>query len=745
MKKTHTAHRIPHTAICLLLSAFCFLPLSAQQVQLKGVVTVQNSKTHTGKTQYVKNAEIEHVNVKNAKTKDVTGDDGKFTLNIQGVGANTQTQIAVTLHGAYSDYVIVNEKELRDITLGRLTPISVFICKKGDLEQRQAEMVGINMRKLEERLEKDKNRLQKELNDLRAKSDYMNVRYSEIKDSLNVISKNIDNAFERIKEYAKSMTLENLDDRDENYVKAYGAFSRGELDSVSYYLRDDELDLKYQKIVQLQHEAKKERELAAILTESAQQKEEYSENKLNELIKEWLLLARTYDMKNDYEKTMMYYEKVVYADTLNLDVFVEYAEYLYKIREFAKSEKYFQYCLAKYRELAANNPNYLPDVAFTLNDLANLQRDNKEFSVALQNFEEALRMRKELAVENPKVYLKYVASTLHNLGNLHNNLNDHPEAFRHYEESLKIREELAKEDPKAHLSNIAATLNNLAVLHVDRNELEAGMKKHQEALEIRRALAAENPKAYLPAVAASLNNLAILHRKKGEFHEALMKYEEALKIRKELAVENPKAYILEVSQTLNNLAILHYSNKEYPAALQAFEESLEIRRALAAENPKAYLSSVAATLNNMAILHFAIFEYSTAVQKYEESLIIHEKLAIDNPKVFLPLVIATSTDVARCYLFTKKFTQAEQFANKALELDSNFFKATTNLAHALLLQNRFSEAEPLYLELAQTIKEGNETYTQTLLNDLDILEEEEVIPEERKADVEKIREMLRGQ
>ena len=132
---------------------------AAQQIPLKGVVSVQNSKTQTGKTQYVKNAEVTHPNAKN----DVTDDDGKFTLNITGLKQNVQTQIAVALSGTYGDYVIVNEKELQDITLGRLTPVSVFICKKGDLEQRQAEMVGINMRKLEQRMEKDKNRLQKEL------------------------------------------------------------------------------------------------------------------------------------------------------------------------------------------------------------------------------------------------------------------------------------------------------------------------------------------------------------------------------------------------------------------------------------------------------------------------------------------------------------------------------------------------------------------------------------------------------
>ncbi|MDR2970427.1 MAG: hypothetical protein LBU83_00655, partial [Bacteroidales bacterium] len=78
---------------------FCVtINVIAQQIPLKGIVTVQNSKTYTGKTQYVKNAEVTHSNAKN----DVTDDDGKFTLNITGLNQNIQTQIAVVPHGEYS-------------------------------------------------------------------------------------------------------------------------------------------------------------------------------------------------------------------------------------------------------------------------------------------------------------------------------------------------------------------------------------------------------------------------------------------------------------------------------------------------------------------------------------------------------------------------------------------------------------------------------------------------------------------
>ena len=97
------------------------------------------------------------------------------------------------------------------------------------------------------------------------------------------------------------------------------------------------------------------------------------------------------------------------------------------------------------------------------------------------------------------------------------------------------------------------------------------------------------------------------------------------------------------------------------------------------------------------------------------------------------------------YLLINEYAQSEQFARKALELDSTIFVSKTNLAHALLFQNRFSETEAIYKELSQTIYKNNETYTKVLLNDFDDLEKAGAIPEKYKDDVEKIRKLLREQ
>jgi len=95
------------------------------------------------------------------------------------------------------------------------------------------------------------------------------------------------------------------------------------------------------------------------------------------------------------------------------------------------------------------------------------------------------------------------------------------------------------------------------------------------------------------------------------------------------------------------------------------------------------------------------------------------------------------------YLFIKDYKQSEQSALQALKLDPSQTWVKVNLAHALLFQNRFLKAEKIYKELSQTIDKDNETYTRVLLKDFDDLEKAGVIPEKHKADVEKIRKMLK--
>ena len=104
-------------------------------------------------------------------------------------------------------------------------------------------------------------------------------------------------------------------------------------------------------------------------------------------------------------------------------------------------------------------------------------------AIALAEYQEALQIRRELAVENPRSFLPDVAVTLNNLANLHKNKNERLIAEQEYQEALQIRRELAVENPRSFLPDVAMTLINLSIFYL-QIEPETSITLVQEVLEI---------------------------------------------------------------------------------------------------------------------------------------------------------------------------------------------------------------------------------------------------------------------
>ena len=274
------------------------------------------------------------------------------------------------------------------------------------------------------------------------------------------------------------------------------------------------------------------------------------------------------------------------------------------------------------------------DVAASLHNIGYQLQKINHFTQAEAEYNEALKIRRQLADNNPDAYLPVVAMTLNNLAILHKNTNRHQEAEEEYNEALTIRRQLAKDNPDAYLPAVANTLNNLAALHYVTNRHQEAEAEFNKALTINRQLADNNPDAYLPDVADTLNNLAILHDDTNRHQEAEAEYNEALAIRRHLSYKNPDAYLPYVAQTLNNLAALHHVTNRHQAAEDEYKEALTIYRQLAKNNPDAYLPDVAQTLYNIALLHIDQGNLPAAEAAAQESLEKFRIMAEKSPAAF---------------------------------------------------------------------------------------------------------------
>jgi len=176
-----------------------------------------------------------------------------------------------------------------------------------------------------------------------------------------------------------------------------------------------------------------------------------------------------------------------------------------------------------------------------------------EIEQALNLYTKALQSYRELAKSNPQRYLPDLAMTLNNLANLHERKNDFIAAEPGYQEAVGIYRELAKSNSQSYLPDVAMMLNNLAILHYSNKDFTAAEVCYQEALGIYRDLAKGNSQSYQPDVATTLNNLAVLHYSKNDFTAAEAGFREALGIYRECAKSNSLRYQPDVAMTLGNL------------------------------------------------------------------------------------------------------------------------------------------------------------------------------------------------
>jgi hypothetical protein len=227
-----------------------------------------------------------------------------------------------------------------------------------------------------------------------------------------------------------------------------------------------------------------------------------------------------------------------------------------------EARQHYEEALKIHLQLSRQNLEpFPPDLAQTLNNLGSLEKDTMQIDAADRHFEDALKIYREMAQHNPEEYLPKVAEILNNLGFVARSearseagSEKHLDQSRNdYEEALKIRRQLAQQDPDAYRPYLATTLNDLGILDTLQNRPGDARRHYEEALQSYRQLADQNPAAYLPYVAATLNNVALLDQSQNRLAEARAHYQEDLTLFKKLFDADPEKYAADVARVEANL------------------------------------------------------------------------------------------------------------------------------------------------------------------------------------------------
>jgi CHAT domain-containing protein len=249
-------------------------------------------------------------------------------------------------------------------------------------------------------------------------------------------------------------------------------------------------------------------------------------------------------------------------------------------------------------------------------EFARLYRVSK-FDEARPLVERALEVReKSLGPEHPDV-----AASLNNLAELYRAKGDYAKAEPLHQRALAIREKALGPDHP----DVAGSLNNLAILYRDKGDHVKAEPLYQRALAIgEKALGPDHP-----FVATSLTSLAILYRAKGDYAKAEPLYQRALAIReKALGPDHPF-----VAYSLNNLARLYAAKADATQAV-AFqlrasavsERNLALNLATGSERQKlAYLATLSAQADEAISLHVHAAPTNPTARRLATTTILRRK------------------------------------------------------------------------------------------------------------------------
>ena len=321
------------------------------------------------------------------------------------------------------------------------------------------------------------------------------------------------------------------------------------------------------------------------------------------------------------------------------------------------------------RQLALQRPDaFLPDLAGSLNNLANMLSDVGRREEALVHAEEAVQIYRQLAQQLPGAFLPNLAGSLNNLANMLSAVGLRDEALARVQEAVQIRRQLAQQLPDAFLPSLAGSLNNLAHMFGAVGRGEEALAHAKEAVQIYRQLAQQRRDAFLPDLAASLNNLANTLSAVGRSEEALTQAEEAVQIRCGLARQLPDAFLSDLAVSLNTRANMLSAVGRREEALAEGVEAVQIRRRLARQFPDAFLPDLAGSLNNLAKWLSAVGRREEALAQAEDAVQIYRRLALQRRDAFLPDLAGSLNNLANGLSAVGRREEALAQAEEALKI-----------------------------------------------------------------------------
>ncbi len=275
----------------------------------------------------------------------------------------------------------------------------------------------------------------------------------------------------------------------------------------------------------------------------------------------------------------------------------------------------------------------------------NFESAKKEFSKALQKYEECERYRKK----------KDLADIHHALGTVYIHQTEFDSALDQLKKALNIRREL--ED----LNGQASSLSNLGNVYLHKGKIDKGLENFQKSLEIFKKIGDKGD------IAKLLLNLGNVYLRKGDLEKVYSNYQKSYDLFDEIG--DKRGVIL----SLNNLGYYYHMRGDIDTALDYYERSMEISKGKNLKN------CLALGHNNLALIYQDKGEKDRAKEHCRKSIQLWEDIG-DKLQLVYPLSL-----LAKILGEEGKFKEGIKKAQKSLNISKDIdAKLERGMCHRIL-------------------------------------------------------------
>ena len=238
-----------------------------------------------------------------------------------------------------------------------------------------------------------------------------------------------------------------------------------------------------------------------------------------------------------------------------------------------------------------------------------------------------------------------------------------------------------------------------------------------------------------PLLAFVLNDYANYNRITGNLKDSQKQFQKALKIYRKLAQRYPDVPMPQIVTCLSDCSLLCLERGQYKESKALLEEALGFCRHYEAIDPDTFFELHVNTALTLSEVYSNLKEFHNGYQLLVELVPSLKSLCQQYPEMWQERYLMVLGNLSYYALFERRYAESEQYALEVLTMDPSQQWVYSNLAPARLFLGRYAEAEEIYRAMKSEMQDS-------FLQDLKDLGAAGVVPKERQADVERIRQLL---